>query len=182
MCVEPIIFIFGPSGVGKSYVSEALKEDYELMHFDIDKNRGFERNGFPKEWDTDFSKLDCAQLATQVRTRIAAQQRKGAVLSFPTAHIISNQQIEAASRVGISTIVLWGSEERCLDIRRIRQTNRIGRFNEGDVERYKRLNKPTFETYARSEYADFRIEAFQSNGSRWPRKQLLELILGHTSR
>jgi broad-specificity NMP kinase len=110
--VEPIIFVLGTSGVGKSYVSKALKEDYAFLHLDIDRNHGFERNGFPTEWDKDFSKVDCAQLATQVRTSVAAQQRNGAILSFPTVHLFSTIQLEDASRVGISTIVLWGSEPR----------------------------------------------------------------------
>jgi adenylate kinase family enzyme len=45
--VEPIIFALGPSGVGKSYVSKALKEDCAFLHLGIDQNHGFERNGFP---------------------------------------------------------------------------------------------------------------------------------------
>ena len=179
--VEPIIFILGPSGVGKSYVAKALKEDYAFLHLDIDQNHGFERNGFPKEWDKDFSKLDCAQVATHVRTSVAAQQRNGAVLSFPTAHVFSTQQIRDASRVGISTIVIWGPQESCLEVRRERQTKRIGRFSERDLEHYRRTNRRTFEIYARAEYAGFRVVAFRPDGSRWPREHLLELILARTA-
>jgi predicted Zn-dependent protease len=73
--------------------------------------------------------------------------------------------------------VLWGTEERCLEARRVRQMKRIKRFNEHDLKRYQRKNRRTFETYARPEYADFRIETFQPDGSRWPREHILKLIM-----
>jgi hypothetical protein len=176
--VEPIIFILGPSGVGKSYVSKALEEDYSFLHLDIDKKCGFNANGFPAEWDEDSCKINFANLATVVRSRLAVEQHAAAVLSFPTVHVFSPQQLEDASRVGISTVVLWGTEERCSEVRRGRQMKRIGRFNSKDLERYQRKNRTTFETYARPEYADLRVAAFQPDGSRWPREHILALILG----
>jgi shikimate kinase len=176
--VEPIIFVLGPSGVGKSYVSKALEEDYSFLHLDIDKKCGFNANGFPAEWDEDIGKINFANLATVVRSRLAVEEHAAAVLSFPTEHVFSPQQLEDASCVGISTVVLWGTEERCLEVRRERQKKRIGRFDERDLKHYRRMNRRTFETYARSEYADFRVEAFQPDGSRWPREHVLGLILG----
>jgi shikimate kinase len=176
--VEPIIFVLGPSGVGKSYVSKALKEDYSFLHFDIDKKFGFSKNGFPAEWDEDIGKINFAILESVVRSRLAAEQLAGAILSFPTAHVFSPQQLEDASLVGISTVVLWGTLERCLAVRRVLQTKRIGRFNERDLKRYLQKNRRTFETYIRPKYAHVRVEAFQPDGSRWPRKDLLALILG----
>ena len=55
--MRPTLFIFGPSGVGKSYVSKALEEDYSFLHLDIDKKYGFNANGFPAEWDEDIAKV-----------------------------------------------------------------------------------------------------------------------------
>lgn len=174
--MEPIIFVLGPSGVGKSYVSKALEEDYSFLHFDIDRTCGFNSNGLPAEWDEDISQIDFTNLATLVRSRLAIEQRPAAVLSFPTVHVFSPQQLEDASHVGISTVVLWGTEERCLEVRRERQTKRIGRFNQSDLKRYRQKNRRTFETYANTAYTDFRVEAFQSDGSRWPREHILAII------
>jgi hypothetical protein len=176
--VDPIIFVLGPSGVGKSCVSAGLAEDYSFLHLDIDQNRGFEANGFPAGWDEDLSKVDFANLATAVRGRLAVEQRAAAVLSFPTVHVFSPEQLEAASRVGITTVVLWGTKERCIEARRVRARKNRMRF---DLERYERKNRRTFETYGQSEYASFRVEAFQPDGSRWPREHILALIMERTA-
>lgn len=175
--MKPIILVFGPSGVGKSYLSKALEEEYSFLHLDLDRKSGFKANGFPDEWDEDIGKINFASLASLVRSRLSGEQYAGAVLSFPTVHVLSPQQLKDASLVGISAVVLWGTEERCLEVRRERQSKRTGSFNEGQVKRYREKNRPTFETYACSDYAEFRVEAFQPNGSRWPRQHVLELIL-----
>jgi len=176
--VSPVLFVLGPSGVGKSCVSKGLEEDYLFLHLDIDQNRGFEVNDFPAEWDEDISRINFAQLATSVHRRVAVEHRAGAVLSFPTIHVFSPQQLKAASRVGISTVVLWGTEERCIDARRVRAKKNRVKF---DLVRYQRKNRESFETYAQSEYAHLRLEAFRPEGSRWPREHLLALIMARTS-
>ena len=178
--LKPIIFVLGPSGVGKTYVSDGIANCYSFYHFNIhSKKSGFKANGFPAEWDEDIQKSDFGNLATAVRSYPAVEQHAGAVISFETDHIFSPQQLEAASRVGISTVVLWGTEERCQETRRVRQMNR----NKGELnlKRYQRKNRPAFEAYARIEYADFRIETFQPDGSRWPREHILTLVMARTA-
>lgn len=178
---RPIIFIIGPSGVGKSCVSKGIEETYSFLHIDIDQNHGFETNGLPAEWDKDISIIDFALLAADVCDRLTVKQRDGAVLSFPTIHVFSSQQLETASLVGISTVVLWGTEEHCIESRKARsRINRV-RFNVKDQERYRRKNSRSFETYARSEYANFRIEAFRPDGSRWSLEHVLALIMERTA-
>lgn len=168
-----IVFVLGPSGVGKSCVSEGLVEDYLFLHFDIDRNHGFKANGFPAGWDEDLGKVDFAHLAAAVHGRLAIEQRAAAVLSFPTVHVFSLEQLEAASRSGITTVVLWGTKERCIEARRIRSRKNRVRFV---LDRYERKNRRTFETYGQSEYASLRVEAFHPDGSRWPREHILGLI------
>jgi hypothetical protein len=174
--VKPVIFLLGPSGVGKTFVSTGLEEDYSFRHFVIHE-KSFKANGFPAEWDKDPGQIDVANLATTVRSRLAVEQHD-AILSIPTTQVFTCQQLEAASRAGVSPVVLWGTEERCLEARRVLQTARIGWFDEHD---YRRKNRRTFETYARSEYDDFRVAAFRSDGSRWPRERILAPIMERTA-
>jgi hypothetical protein len=51
------------------------------------------------------------------------------------------------------------------------------RFSEKDMPRYWRKNTPAFEAYGGPEYADFRVEAFRPDGSRWPRGEWLARIM-----
>ena len=176
MC--PILFILGPSGVGKSFASKGLEEEHAFLYLDIDQHRGFEVNGFPPEWDKDLSRVDFAQLATAVRSSVAVKERAGAVLSFPTIHVFTSEQLEAAFRVGISTVVLWGTEEWCIEARRVRSKRNRRKF---DLRRYQEKNRHSFETYARPEYANVRVEAFRPDGSRWPLEHFLDLIMARAA-
>ncbi len=174
--VKPIIFLLGPSGVGKTFVATGLEKYYSFRHFIIHE-RGFEANDLPAEWDQRPDQIDFANLGTTIRNRLAVEQR-GAVLSIPTTQVFTRQQLEAASRAGITPVVLWGTEKRCLEARRVRQMARVGWFDEQD---YRRKNGRTFETYARIEYNDLRIETFQPEGSRWPREYILKLVMARAN-
>lgn len=173
--MKPIIFVFGPSGVGKSYLSEGLKQDYSLLHINIDrKGRGFAKAGFPPEWDRDVARVDFALLATRVRGRLR-DQHQGAVLSFPTTYRFRREQLGVASTHGVGVVILWGALEHCWDVRRKRQKKNKGtRPSHTD---YLRKNGPTFEMYKGAEYDEFKVEAFQPDGSRPSRATLLQLVL-----
>jgi hypothetical protein len=176
--LQPILFLLGPSGVGKSWVAKGLREDYSFLHIEIEP--GFKRNGFPTEWDENIGNIDFASLATAVRRRLNPEQR-GAALSLRAEHVFTIQQLTTASRAGISPVVLWGTKESCLDARRVRQTQRLGRFDAGDLKRYWQQNILTFATYARPEFDEFRVEAFQADGVRWPREYMFALVVARAN-
>ena len=178
MPLAKIILVLGPSGVGKSCVAKELENQHSFMHIDIDQNHPFQANGFPAEWDNDIRNVDFVQLASIISDRLANEGRSAAVVSFPTVHVFSVQQIQSATSVGISAVVLWGTEANCIEARSKRaKTNRV-RF---DLERYKRKNQPTFETYAQSDYAPYRIETFQPDGSRAPIERIVAAIIARAS-
>ena len=176
--MKPVIFLLGPSGVGKTFVSTGLREDFSFRHFVIHE-KSFEASCFPAEWDKDPGQIDFTILASIARSRLAVEQR-GAVLSIPTEMVFSRQQLEAATRAGVTPVVLWGPKERCFELRRVRQTKNHGSFGKSQVKRYWQHNTRTFETYARAEYADVRVEAFQPDRSFWPREYILKLVLART--
>ena len=163
-----ILFVLGPSGVGKSEISKAFQETYSFLHVDIDQDRdsqhGFELNHLPAEWDKDIALIDFTQLATEIQRRIAQQSRVGAVVSVPTTHVFSSQQLKIAGNAGLSPVVLWGTEQQCIQARRERSKKNRKRFNEKDVERYQRKNRRTFETYSHPEYDPYRIVVFSPDG------------------
>jgi len=148
------------------------------MHIDIDQNHPFQANGFPSEWDNDIRNVDFTKLASFVRDRLASEGHSSAVVSFPTVHVFSVQQIQTAAIAGISTVVLWGTEANCIEARRKRAKDNRVKF---DLERYKRKNQPTFETYAQSDYAPYRIETFKPDGSRVPIERIVVAIIERMS-
>lgn len=183
--MHPILFVLGPSGVGKSEISKAFQKAYSFLHVDIDQDRdskhGFELNNLPAQWDMDITLIDFMQLAKEIQRRVTQQSCAGAVLSVPTTHVFSSQQLEMASCAGLSPVVLWGTKEQCVQARKVRSKKNRKRFNEKDVERYQRKNKRTFETYSRSEYDQYRIVVFRPDGgSHWPLEYNLGAIMYQT--
>jgi hypothetical protein len=175
LALKPIIFVLGLSGVGKTYTAKVLSKDYSLLLIDIDrKGGGFTKAGFPTEWDNDISRVDFALLAAGVRGCLG-DQHQGAVLSFPTTYRFRREQLSVASTHGVAVVVLWGALEHCWDVRRERQKKNKG--TTPDHADYLRKNRPTFEMYEGVEYEEFKVEAFQPDGSPQSRETLLALVL-----
>lgn len=170
--MKPIIFVLGLSGVGKDYASGVLKEQYALLHKDMDRHprHVFKSAGFPAEWDKDLSLVDFGTLAAGVRDEVADHYR-GAVLSFSTTYRFDRGQLKVAGSHGVGVVLLWGELRLCMEVRRERQwTGKRRRLNKAD---YLRKNEPTFNMYKSSEYDEFRVENFGRDGSRPSRETLL---------
>jgi hypothetical protein len=154
-------------------MSKALRDGYSLLLIDLDrKGGGFSRAGFPREWDEDVTQIDFEILVAGVRDDLA-DEHQGAILSFPTTYRLSPEQLDVASRLGISTIVLWGTFDRCMEARRKREEGRGKTFHPG---RYRRKNEETFADYASPDYDEFRVEAFLHDGSRPSYEALLKVV------
>ena len=168
-----MIFVVGPSGGGKSEVSNWIAADLQFLHLDIDRRHGFGANGLRPEWHKFSSRLDVAPLAARLRDRVAVAERSGTVLSFPSTRVLTRAQIDTARRANICTVVLWGPEAFCKEARRARELENWRTLDDG---RYEKANRKAFDTYGRSEYADLRVEAFLRDGSRWPRDHMTAMI------
>jgi adenylate kinase family enzyme len=173
--LKPIIFVLGLSGVGKTDTAEGLSKIGSLLHIDIDRRGGgFAKAGFPSEWDRDIARVDFDCLTTGIRARLN-DRHQGAVLSFPTTYRFTREQLGVTSTHRVGIIVLWGAMEHCYDVRRKRQQEDKG-TTPGRSD-YPRKNGPTFDVYKAEEYDEFRVEAFQPDGSRPPRETVLRHIL-----
>ena len=173
--MKPIIFLLGPSGSGKSYLSKLLEKDKFLyVHIDTDSGRRtFVANGFPSEWDDDFHKVNLAHLVGELRDRLDNED-EGVVVSLPTVHVFTPEKLVEAAQLGVTPVVLWGKQEDCIRAAEKRIHKKGRPFN---LHRYKRLNGPTFRAYGSPEYGAFRVEAFREDGSRYPDEEWLARIM-----
>lgn len=176
--VKPIIFLLGPSGIGKSYVAKLLvKKRFLSVHIDTDSRRTFTANGFPSEWDKDFRKVNPAILVDKLQDRLD-NGHAGAAVSFPTVHVFTPEKLVEAAQLGVTPVVLWGKQEDCMRAAEKRIKKKGWKFN---LPRYERLNGPSFRAYGRAEYDAFRVVAFQEDGSRYPDEKWLTLIMERSS-
>ncbi|HZI88296.1 MAG TPA: hypothetical protein VFD48_15795 [Pyrinomonadaceae bacterium] len=123
-----------PVWAGKSVVAKEFEGAYSFAHIDIDidvgPTHGFELNGLPAEWDKDISVIDFSQLMVELHNLVTERQR-GAVISIPTTHVFTADQLDTAFSAGLSPVVLWGTEEQCIEARRRRSKVNRKRLNDG---------------------------------------------------
>ena len=113
----PILLILGPSGAGKSTVAGWLQTDCNYLWLEIDRfgeGDGIDLAGLRAEWDAFWLRGDPSGMAAELRRR-ASGKVAGVVLSFPSNVVPAPEQIQAAEKVGITTIVLYGTGAECLD-------------------------------------------------------------------
>jgi hypothetical protein len=169
MTLLPVVFVAGPSGVGKSDISARVAAALQFRLLEIDSGGGMTGHGLHTQWNRFSHHLDPASLALALRNLVAEADRAGAVLDFPSTVVFSREMIDAARAVGIRTVVLWGPEELCKKARRERD-------GELDERRYDRSNRRAFDTYGGSDYDDVRVEAFSPDGLRKSFDDLVEII------
>jgi len=179
---QPIIFIFGPSGVGKSHLSNLIKkQNFLYVHIDTDDTKKtFVANGFPSEWDNDFSKVNFDVFVGKLRERLETEY-DGVVVSFPTSYRFTKENLDYLRKLGVIPILLWGTEENCKlsAINRMKEKGKktgrnlnMGRY----LDRYDQKNLQTFQLYSRPEYDTFKLEAFRVDGSRFLDEEIKKQI------
>jgi hypothetical protein len=177
--VKAILFVLGPSGVGKSHLSKKLAQNgFLYVHIDTDrKTSSFAANGFPKEWDEDFQRVNVAELVAALRSRVDNRDA-GAVVSFPTVYVFTPEMLADACNLGVTPLLLWGTAEHCMSAAEERIRKKGMAF---DHTRYQRLNGPALRAYGRCEYDTFRVHAFRDDGSRFPDGEWVAGILRRTT-
>jgi hypothetical protein len=171
--MPPLILVVGPSGVGKSYVSGLLERKWKFHWWRI---YSFAKNDLPSAWDGHGEHVDMPTLITAAQTRRAEASATGIVVSIAPEDVLELRQLVEARALGATPVVLWGTPDQCVQARKERSRTHRKRFNEKDVLRYRRKNARAFEAYGSAPYADFREDAFQPDGSRWPDEHWLERI------
>ncbi len=173
--LKPIFLVLGPSGVGKSFLSEILEsKGFLYLHIDTDSpERSFKANGFPAEWDNDFRQVEFDKMVVILRNKLIEEQI-GTIISFPTSYLLTYEMLIKAINVGMTPLLLWGTREHCMNSANERIKKKGKTFNQN---RYDKWNNPTFLTYSIPDFDDFRVEAFRDDGSRYPEEEWLAEIM-----
>lgn len=166
----PIMFLVGPSGVGKSHVSNLLIARFGFVFMDIDIHRPFGHYKIRKEWNAFETELNPLPLVSALRGRVDSNA-SGLLLSFPSRRILSRKHIDAVRSVGVRTVLLWGPYEVCKNAALGRQDGRVT-----SPSQYDDANEATFATYGNPEFDAIRVEVPRPEGGYWPDELLLNRI------
>jgi hypothetical protein len=167
----PIIFLLGPSGVGKDYVATLLTKQIPILFLDFDIRHPFGHYGLRKEWSRLITEFDPQPFAAALRARNKDANPTRLLLSFGSRCVLTRKHLDAAATVGIQAVLLWGPKDLC-------RKAAIGR-NDGRVtaeSKYNDANKVAFETYSSVEFDPIRVEVFRADGSHRRDEDLLNDI------
>jgi len=161
----PIVFLLGPSGVGKSTLGQWLAEDSALLSLEIDRfprGDGIDAEGLRKEWDSFFSGGSPAPLVAAIRSRVAEAKAAGAVLSFPSRLVLNASRLHELRDLGVTSLVLYGTAAACLNAF-LEQEKMLKRVAGDLVEFWFSQNRHSYFEFSRPEFAPFRVVAFQKD-------------------
>lgn len=174
---NPIVFLLGPSGAGKTTLAGWIAEDMGFSHIEIDRfpeGDGIDLAGLRPEWDTFCNVGDSVALAAAIRSRVEQVRAAGAVLSFPSTLVLPIPLMDAAAVTGIRSLILFGPEDRCLASLLTRPdtlSRRLDRCH-GRVN-----NLRSHAVWASSDFGPYRMEAFEGPAHRTRQDLVAEVRL-----
>lgn len=135
----PVVFLLGPSGVGKTTLGDALASELGMLHILFDghpQGDGVNVNGLRSEWDKLLETRNPLPLADEVRRRIETSGHSGAVISCSSGIMPAEDDraaqwhfprslLGAMSAIGVRAAQLVGPLETCKEAAIRRTTPKV---------------------------------------------------------
>lgn len=172
---KPILFLLGPSGSGKSTIAKWVQADLGYLHIEIDRwpdGDGIDIEGIRVQWNLFLHQIMPSALADEIQRRIMSAQSSGAIVSFPSDVVFSQDHIDQAREQGICTAVLYGTGVDCVEafLRRESKLNRgLG------VEHWVNNNAYSYALFSTPQFAPYRMMSFE-NGKHRERQAIVRDI------
>ena len=160
-----ILFILGPSGVGKSTFARYLSKEHHWFHLEIDDPRGdgIDIYGLRRAWDAFYLSTSPSLLAQAVRDLMKKANASKCVVSFPSPLVLSPDHIDAAARESIRVTYLYATAAQCIDAFLQRERESMRNLS---LDHWLGFNKESYIAMSRPEFRPHRINVFEAGGRR----------------
>jgi hypothetical protein len=180
----PIIFILGPSGVGKTTLGNALADHLGMVHilFDgADGGDGVDVANLRSEWKSLLAAKDPRPLAEEVRRRIKTSGHSGVVISCPSGIMpaedrkalpwyFSRSPLAKLEECGVRCVTLIGPLVACQEAAMNRANGRVVTTSTW------LLNNANWHNFQPGLFPDLVQDAFTDDGSRRDSRDLMREI------
>jgi hypothetical protein len=177
---KPVMFLLGPSGVGKTTLGYALQQELGMLHLLLDghpEGNGIDVEKLRSEWDTLLNTRNPRPLADEVRGRIESSGHSGVVISCPSGIMPAEEGqgkpwhfpralLAAMAAIGVRCAVLTGPLDACM-------AAAINREGTGVTVESWCLNNPDWPGFQPSRFPECVLEAFR-DGKRRPVGELVQ--------
>lgn len=159
-----IIFIFGPSGVGKSSFGSYLSNHHHWLHLEIDipKTNDVDIHDIQHYW-TEYRNGNMAPLLTELNTRVKSLGRAGCVLTFRSTDILLNHELEFTQRQGVIVTYFYGTAADCI-FSFLQREDKLG--SQLGLNHWLIHNQQSYLRMSLPDLSVYRINVFKPDGSR----------------
>ena len=162
--------------MGKSDFGRWLAVERNWLHLEIDQfpKDGIDLYNLRAEWDDFYERGNPKGLGEAVQERLETSSSARGVLTFPGTLVLCPDKIVAATKAGIRTIYLYGSEAHCITAfldREQKNGRNLGRGHwiANNRNLYTRMSGPAF--------APYKSHVFTHTGTRKPHAEVFETLL-----
>jgi len=146
-----ILFILGPSGVGKSTFANYLVQTHGWLHLDLDQPNSIEINQLQHEWESFYSQRKALHLIQNLRQRVTSANKTNFIITLPSTEVLSPEHIKACLPL-IQICYFYGSADHCINafLRRELETDRgldINYWIRNNRVSYINMSLPCLEPY-----------------------------------
>src|SRR5215831_3595025 len=117
MSRQMLLFIFGPSGVGKSAFGNYLVQLHGWLHLEIDQfpaGDGIDIHQLRYEWELFYRQKNSRPLVQALRQRVTSANKANCILTFPSGLVLSPEHIKSCEP-SIQVCYFYGSAAHCIN-------------------------------------------------------------------
>jgi len=159
-----ILFIFGPSGVGKSSFGSHLSNHHNWLHAEIDvpNTNNVDSHEIRHEWG-EYRNGNATPLLAKLDKRVKYLGRAGCVLTFRSTDLLLDHELQLTEKQGVVVTYLYGSAADCILSflqREHKQGSQLGlnHWLTHNQHSYLRMSLPDLSSY--------RVNVFNPDGTR----------------
>jgi gluconate kinase len=161
-----MLFILGPSGVGKSAFGNYLAQTHGWLHLEMDQFHCLDIHQLRHEWDLFCLQKNILPLVRTIRQRVTSANKANCILTFSSNLVLPPGLIRVCAP-SIQICYLYGSTAHCINAFLRREEFLRRKLVTGqslDVNYWIQHNRDSYTKMSTPSYEPYRVHVFTREG------------------